>query len=61
MFSATPKIRDERGWRYVRLCFAAESDENIDAGSLRFTKAVQSFFEIQEISQIEDLIDELYS
>ncbi|KAM0492146.1 hypothetical protein ACHAP8_010143 [Fusarium lateritium] len=60
MFSATPQIRDERGWRYVRLCFAAESDENIDAGSLRFTKAVQSFFEIQEISEIQELLEELH-
>ncbi|KAH7188553.1 pyridoxal phosphate-dependent transferase [Fusarium flagelliforme] len=61
MFGATPQIRDERGWRYVRMCFAAESDENIDAGSLRFTRAVQTFFEIREAARIEELIDELYS
>lgn len=61
MFGATPQIRDERGWRYVRLCFAAESDENVDAGSLRFTRAVQSFFEVQQAARIEELIEELYS
>ncbi len=30
MFAANDKIRDEKGWAYYRLCFAAESEENID-------------------------------
>ncbi|KAJ4249495.1 hypothetical protein NW762_012352 [Fusarium torreyae] len=59
MFSATPEIREERGWQYIRLCFAAESDENIDAGSLRFTHSVQNFFRIKDVAQIEKLIEEL--
>lgn len=59
MFSATPEILAERGWRYVRLCFAAESDENVDAGSLRFSKSVQNFFRITDVAKIEELIAEL--
>ncbi|KAF5023805.1 hypothetical protein F66182_4113 [Fusarium sp. NRRL 66182] len=59
MFSATPEIREERGWRYVRLCFAAESDENVDRGSLTFTHSVQDFFRIKDVATIEKLIEEL--
>ncbi|RTE72088.1 hypothetical protein BHE90_013495 [Fusarium euwallaceae] len=59
MFSATPEILAEHGWKYVRLCFAAESDENVDAGSLRFSKSVQNFFRITEVAEIEKLIAEL--
>ncbi|KAM5342565.1 hypothetical protein ACJ41O_013531 [Fusarium nematophilum] len=59
MFSATPEILAERGWKYVRLCFAAESDENVDAGSLRFANAVQQFFRIKNVAEIEELVKEL--
>ncbi|KAF4984305.1 hypothetical protein FDECE_17118 [Fusarium decemcellulare] len=59
MFSATPEILTERGWRYIRLCFAAESDENIDAGTLRFAHSVQRFFRIKDVAEIEKLIAEL--
>jgi DNA-binding transcriptional MocR family regulator len=61
MFSATPEIREKYGWQYIRLCFAAESDENIDGGSLRFANSVHEFFKIKESDQIEKLIEELVS
>lgn len=59
MFSATPEILAERGWKYVRLCFAAESDENVDAGSLRFARSIQRFFRIKTVAEIEKLVKEL--
>ncbi|KAH7008173.1 pyridoxal phosphate-dependent transferase [Ilyonectria destructans] len=59
IFSATPEIRDERGWSYVRLCFAAESDENIEAGSRRYANALQKFWRIKEVAEIEKLVKEL--
>ncbi|KAF9784179.1 hypothetical protein IL306_008132 [Fusarium sp. DS 682] len=61
MFSATPEIREKRGWQYIRLCFAAESDENIDGGSWRFARSVQDFFKIKDTAQIEKLLEELSS
>ncbi|KAF4334534.1 aromatic amino acid aminotransferase I [Fusarium beomiforme] len=61
MFSATPEIRETRGWQYMRLCFAAESDDNIDNGSWRFARSVQDFFKIKDIAQIEKLLEELPS
>ncbi|KAF5631248.1 aromatic amino acid aminotransferase I [Fusarium sp. NRRL 52700] len=59
MFSATPEILEKRGWQYIRLCFAAESDENIDGGSSRFARSVGEFFKINDAVQIEKLLEEL--
>ncbi|KAH7152364.1 pyridoxal phosphate-dependent transferase [Dactylonectria estremocensis] len=59
IFSATPEIRSEKGWQYVRLCFAAESDENIEAGSRRYANALQKFWRIKEVAEIEKLVKEL--
>ncbi|KAF5706343.1 aromatic amino acid aminotransferase I [Fusarium globosum] len=61
MFSATPEIREKRGWQYIRLCFAAESDQNIDDGSSRFARSVGEFFKINDTAQIEKLLEELPS
>ncbi|KAI1076286.1 aromatic amino acid aminotransferase [Whalleya microplaca] len=57
MFSATPQIRNERGWAYFRLCFAAESEENIDACSLRFARGVQRFWRIKKVKELEDILE----
>ncbi|KAI1853776.1 hypothetical protein JX266_001760 [Neoarthrinium moseri] len=58
MFSATPKIREERGWAYFRLCFAAESEENIDKCSERFVQGVQKFWRIKKVKELEDILSE---
>jgi DNA-binding transcriptional MocR family regulator len=59
MFSADAAIRAERGWAYYRLCFAAESEENVDRCSTTFAEAVQKFWKIKSVQQIEELMDEL--
>ncbi|KAK7427130.1 hypothetical protein QQZ08_006399 [Neonectria magnoliae] len=59
IFSATPEIMAERGWRYARLCFAAESDENIESGSRRYVSALQKFWRIKDVADIEKLVKEL--
>ncbi|OTB16836.1 hypothetical protein K445DRAFT_316319 [Daldinia sp. EC12] len=58
MFSATDKIRRERGWAYYRLCFAAESEENVDSCSLRFGEGVQRFWRIKNVKELEALLDD---
>ncbi|KAI1098098.1 aromatic amino acid aminotransferase [Jackrogersella minutella] len=58
MFSTTPQIREERGWAYYRLCFAAESEENIDSCSLRFADGVQKFWRVKNVKELESLLDE---
>ncbi|KAI2623341.1 aromatic amino acid aminotransferase [Hypoxylon sp. NC1633] len=61
MFSATPQVRNERGWAYFRLCFAAESEENIDACSLRFAQGVQKFWRLKDVKELESILDEVNS
>ncbi|CAK7220639.1 hypothetical protein SCUCBS95973_004227 [Sporothrix curviconia] len=57
MFSADDIVRLNRGWAYFRLCFAAESDENIDACSSRFVAGIQKFWKIKRVQELEDIIN----
>ena len=59
MFAANEDIARERAWSYYRLCFAAESQENIDVGTRRLTTAVQKFWRIKDVAEMEELINEL--
>lgn len=57
MFSANQDIASERGWQHVRLCFAAEAEENVAPCAERFGKALQKFWKIKA-DEMEDLIEE---
>lgn len=56
MFSATDEIRRDAGWAYYRLCFAAETDENIERCSKAFTEGVQKFWRMKNVEELEELI-----
>lgn len=58
MFSPTPEIREKKGWAYFRLCFAAETEENIDRCSERFVAGVQRFWRIKDVKELEDILSE---
>jgi len=55
MFCPTNEIRDEKGWQYLRLCFAAVSDEEVDKSSARFMKGVESFWRIKNKKDLEGI------
>ncbi|KAK0626563.1 pyridoxal phosphate-dependent transferase [Immersiella caudata] len=57
MFSSSPEIRNARGWAYYRLCFAAETDENVEASSQKFVEGVHAFWKIKSVEEIEKLLD----
>lgn len=59
MFSASDAIRDADGWRYLRICFAAESEENVDRAAERFVEGVHAFWEIRDATVIEELLEEV--
>jgi DNA-binding transcriptional MocR family regulator len=59
MFSADEKIRQEEGWAYYRVCFAAEAEENIDRAAHRFVQGVHAFWEVEDVKVIERLLKEL--
>jgi hypothetical protein len=58
MFSANEDIRRDKGWQYYRLCFAAESEENIERCSKGFTQGVQAFWAIEDLETLKGLLDE---
>jgi DNA-binding transcriptional MocR family regulator len=55
IFSPTEEIAVAEGWKYFRLCFAAVSEEDIDACSARFVKGIQSFWKIKNKKDLEDI------
>ncbi|KAL2136370.1 hypothetical protein VTI74DRAFT_4014 [Chaetomium olivicolor] len=59
MFSASDEIRQEEGWRYVRICFAAEGEEEVDRAAERFVKGMQAFWELRDVRVVERLLGEL--
>ena len=59
MFASTPEVNRDRAWRFFRLCFAAESAELIEPFSRRFGVAVQKFWRIKSVEEIEKLVEEL--
>ena len=58
MFSSSPQIAVERGWSFFRLCFAAETDEMNRECSGRFGQAVQKFWRIKKVEELEALLAE---
>ncbi|EFX01316.1 aromatic amino acid aminotransferase [Grosmannia clavigera kw1407] len=57
MFSASDEVHEARGWAYFRLCFAAESDENLVASTHRLVAGIQKFWKIKRVKEIEDLLE----
>lgn len=56
MFSSTEEVRKNVGWQYFRLCFAAESEENVDLCSKKFAKGVRKYWSIRTAEELEDII-----
>ncbi|KAK4189603.1 pyridoxal phosphate-dependent transferase [Podospora australis] len=59
IFSATEKIREEEGWKYFRLCFAAEEEDNVDLAAERFVDGVHAFWSVRDMEVIEKLLEEV--
>lgn len=59
MFSATDEINAERGWRYMRLCFAAEDESLVEPCAKRFANGVQRFWRIKSVEEMERLVKEM--
>ncbi|KAL2760654.1 hypothetical protein ACRALDRAFT_1038399 [Sodiomyces alcalophilus JCM 7366] len=61
MFAADEVVLARDAWAYYRLCFAAESEENVDAASRRFVDALHAFWRIKDVERIEELVEEFRS
>ncbi|KAG8628218.1 hypothetical protein KVT40_004091 [Elsinoe batatas] len=58
MFSPTVEIRDNKGWQYYRLCFAACDEPQLEPITKRVADGVNGFFKIKSVKQIDDLLKE---
>lgn len=55
MFSPTDEIRDAKGWKYFRLCFAAVSEEDIERCSQGFADAAKAFWLIKDKKELDEI------
>jgi DNA-binding transcriptional MocR family regulator len=58
LFSPTEEIREEKGWQYFRLCFAAVDDDVVKTSSEGFVKCVHDFWGIEDAKEIDELVRE---
>jgi len=59
MFAATPEIAEEKAWRYIRVCFSAVPDDELEDITRRLVKGIGAFFDIKDRKIIEDLLDDM--
>ena len=55
IFSPTDEIREKEGWKFQRLCFAAVSEEELDASSKRLTDGVRDFWSVKTRKELEHI------
>lgn len=55
VFSPTEEIAEAEGWKYFRICFAAVTEDEIDASSVRFAAGVAAFWKIKSKKELEDI------
>ena len=55
MFSPTTQIAEEKGWQYVRLCFAAVEKNQVKEATEAFVRGVRDFWEIRDMAVVEAL------
>ncbi|EGY17655.1 aromatic amino acid aminotransferase [Verticillium dahliae VdLs.17] len=58
IFAADERVRAESAWAYLRLCFAAVAEEEIEPCTERFVGTVHKFWRIKSVREIEELLDE---
>lgn len=59
MFSPTEEIKNEQGWRFFRICFAAIEEGELKGTAERLVEAVGGFWKIKQRKVIEELVGEL--
>jgi DNA-binding transcriptional MocR family regulator len=56
IFSPTDALREEKGWQYFRLCFAAVDDDVVEKYSKGVVEAFRSFWTIKKVSDIDEIL-----
>lgn len=55
MFSPSEEIKQEEGWKFVRLCFAAIEEKEVGSASQRFAQACEVFWTFRRKRDIEEI------
>jgi DNA-binding transcriptional MocR family regulator len=55
-FSPSEEIREEKGWQYFRICFAAVEEEDVESTSQSFTDGCNSFWGKKNLDDIKELL-----
>jgi DNA-binding transcriptional MocR family regulator len=56
IFSPTDALREEKGWQYLRLCFAAVDDDVIEKCSKGVVEAFRGFWTKRKVSDIDEIL-----
>ncbi|KAL9062042.1 MAG: hypothetical protein Q9157_009215, partial [Trypethelium eluteriae] len=56
IFAPSDDIRDEQGWKYFRLCFAACNEDEVEPLAHRFVDGIKKFWTIKEIEKIDEIL-----
>jgi small ligand-binding sensory domain FIST len=56
IFAGTKAVEDEEAWAWVRLCFAAVAEEDVEAGSRAFVEGVHAFWGLGK-DEVEALLE----
>lgn len=54
IFAPTDEIREEQSWAYLRVCFAAVDEPEVEDLSRRFVNGVKDFWEKTSLDDIEE-------
>lgn len=55
MFSPTDEIASEKGWQFVRLCFAAIQREKVGSAGERFAQGCEAFWGLRRVKDIDGI------
>ncbi|KAL9125130.1 MAG: hypothetical protein Q9217_005619 [Psora testacea] len=56
IFAATDEIKEEKGWQYFRLCFAAVDEDLLAGLSRKLVAGIHSFWGFKNVDDVEELV-----
>lgn len=58
IFSPTDEIKEEKGWAYQRICFAAVDEEDVEKTSKRYVDGMKSFWAKKSLDDIKESVQQ---
>lgn len=58
IFSPTPEIAKQEGWKYFRICFAACNLDELEPITHRMVEGINAFWRIKNVKKIQELLDD---